>query len=217
MSAILVVTAHPDDECIGAGGTIISHTRMGLPVDLLCLTGDATRNNELIEACRILGVCRIYTSIRDNFGIDSSVKEQIVRTILESRPTIIITHSENDYNQSHVACCRAVEDAVEWASHVTQYENAHRVREIYHMEINSLLSNPHVLVDISDSYTDALTALQQHRSQISKADGFYLRFYDARTRMRGVQASCERAEAFSVSRPVHAGPFYPQNSVNRLV
>ncbi len=215
--SVLVVCAHPDDECIGAGGTIVNHVRDGLPVDVLCLTGDTTRNRELEAACGILGIRRVYTSNRDDFDINSSAQEQIVHVILECRPTVIITHSVNDYNQNHTACSRIVDRAVEWASHRTLYSDAHRVREIYRMEINSLLNRPHVLVDITDSYETALLALQQHRSQISKTDGFYLRFYDARTRLRGVQAACERAEAFSVSRPIHAGPFYPQNSVRRLL
>ena len=50
-SSLLIVTAHPDDECLGAGGTIALHTSRGNPVDLLCLTGNEIRNQELEAAC----------------------------------------------------------------------------------------------------------------------------------------------------------------------
>ncbi|RDE17133.1 MAG: hypothetical protein C4K47_00235 [Candidatus Thorarchaeota archaeon] len=215
--SILVVIAHPDDECIGAGGTIKKHTDQGVDTDVLCLTGNEVRNEEIRAACKVLGVREVYTNQRDDFAIDWSLEQDIVSTILKSRPTAIITHSANDYNRSHVRCSKIVTDAVEWASHVTMHENAVRVDRIYNMEINSLHSRPNVLVDVSDSFDAAMNALRKHTSQLQKADGFYLRFYDARTRLRGVQASCERAEAFTVSFPFHAGPFYGRNAVESLV
>ena len=85
------------------------------------------------------------------------------------------------------------------------------------MEINTLISKPNVHVDITDSYRAALAALKKHKSQLKKADTFYEKLYDARTRLRGVQASCERAEAFSITLPKHAGPFYRENSVDLLI
>ncbi|TFF93860.1 PIG-L family deacetylase [Candidatus Thorarchaeota archaeon] len=215
--SVLVVIAHPDDECLGAGGTIVSHTSKGIDVDLLCLTGNDVRNRELKEAAEVLGIRSIVTTERDDFAIDRTLEHNVVDAILESRPNSIITHSENDYNRNHVACSKIVADAVEWASHVTQYEQAHRVERIYQMEVNTLLSRPNVMINVTDSYATALKALRCHTSQMDKADGYYERFYDARTRLRGVQSACPRAEAFCISLPKHAGPFYPKNCVERLV
>jgi hypothetical protein len=73
-----------------------------------------------------------------------------------------------------------------------------------------------VYVDISKTYQYALGAIKEHKSQIQKADFFYEELYDARTRLRGAQAKCERAEAFSITLPEHAGPFYKENSVESL-
>ena len=215
--SILVISAHPDDESLGAGGTIASHASSGIPVDVLCLTSNKTRLAELQAACKELGVRKVYAGERDDFAIDPDLQQEVVDTILESRPSVIITHSIEDYNINHVVCSELVDQAVEWASHSTIFENAHRVERIYHMEINSLLSRPHVIVDISTNYDSALSALKKHESQLEKADGFYVKFYDARTHLRGVQGSCERAEAFTIKIPFHAGPFYPENSVKRLI
>jgi len=51
--------------------------------------------------------------------------------------------------------------------------------------------------------------LKEHKSQIPKSDQYYMKLYDARTRLRGVQAACDRAEAFTITLPTHSGPFYP--------
>ncbi len=215
--SILVVTAHPDDECLGAGGTIAFHTSQGVDVDLMCLTGSPARNRELKEASKILGVRHLLTEEREDFAVDRGVEKRIIEAILEWHPEIIITHSEQDYNNNHVACAKIVADAAEWASHATQFERAHRVSCIYHMEVNTLLSRPNVMVNVTESYDTALEGLRCHKSQTSKADGYYERFYDVRTRLRGVQSDCERAEAFSSSLLKHAGPFYPRNHVRRLI
>jgi LmbE family N-acetylglucosaminyl deacetylase len=216
-SSILVACAHPDDETLGAGGTIHHHTNEGVPVDVLCLTGNKKRNSELQAACDILGVRKVYSNIRDDFDIDYSLIDTVVKVILESTPQIIITHSKTDYNRNHSICADIVFEAMEWASHTTQFENAHLVERIYNMEINSLHSKPNVLMNITKSYDIAVSALMKHTSQISKADGYYLKLYDTRTRLRGVQGACERAEAFTITLPRHVGPFYPRNSVDSLI
>lgn len=216
-SSILVVCAHPDDETLGAGGTIHHHASRGIPVDVLCLTGNKERNNELQEVCNVLGVSNVYSNIRDDFDIDRSLIELVVNVILETRPQIVITHSPTDYNRNHILCSEVVIDAVEWAAHTTQFENAHMVESIYNMEINSLHSKPNVLMNITDSYETVYSALKKYESQVSKAGGYYLKLYDARTRLRGVQGACERAEAFTITLPRHVGPFYPRNSVDSLI
>lgn len=159
----------------------------------------------------------LYLSEREDFAIDTDLTHEVVGAILKARPQIVITHHTEDYNRNHQQCAGIVDEAVEWASHVTVFDDAHRVERIYNMEINTLLSRPNVHVDISDSYQAALAALKKHKSQIKKADSFYEKLYDARTRLRGVQANCDRAEAFSITLPEHAGPFYRENSVERLI
>lgn len=216
-ASMLVIVAHPDDECLGAGGTIRRHVELGVPVSVLCLTGNDERNAELNKACKTLGVADVHTSMRGDFDIDWSLSHEIAQTILRTRPKIIITHSVEDYNRNHMLCAQIVMQAVEWASHVTMFDDAHRVDRVYNMEINSLLSRPSIMVDISDCYEIATQALKEHKSQMSKARGFYADLYAARTSLRGVQAACDRAEAFGLSPLRHAGPFYPINNVRSLI
>ncbi|TFF96201.1 PIG-L family deacetylase [Candidatus Thorarchaeota archaeon] len=214
---ILVVAAHPDDETLGAGGTIRKHVEADVSVDVYCMTGNNTRNKELKAACGILGVRNLYLSERDDFAIDTDLTKEVVGAILKSRPDIVITHHPGDYNRNHRICAEIVNEAAEWASHVTVFENAHRVERIYNMEINSLITHPNVLMDISDTYERALAALREHGSQTDKANSFYEKLYDARTKLRGIQSMTSRAEAFTVTNLQHAGPFYKANSVESLL
>ncbi len=215
--SILVVVAHPDDETLGAGGTIRRHVDQRIPVDVQCMTGNENRNSELTNACKVLGVRHLYLSDRDDFAIDASLTNETIAVIVKSRPSAIITHSEEDYNKNHVECSQIVEEAVEWASHATVFDNSHRVQKVYQMEVNNLLSRPHIHVDITNTYSTAFKALKEHKSQVPKSDQYYLKLYDARTRLRGVQAACDRAEAFRVVMPTHAGPFYTRNNAESLI
>jgi LmbE family N-acetylglucosaminyl deacetylase len=214
---ILVVVAHPDDECLGAGGTIRKHVEAGAAVDVHCMTGNETRNEELRAACGVLGARNLYLSERDDFAVGMDLAKEVVGAILKSRPDIIITHSDVDYNRNHRVCAEVVREAAEWASHATVFDDAHRVDRIFNMEVNSLFTHPNVMVDISSTYERSLAALRKHKSQIGKADSFYEKLYDARTRLRGLQAMTERAEAFVVTPLEHAGPFYKKNSVDSLL
>ncbi|MHA2322874.1 MAG: PIG-L deacetylase family protein, partial [Candidatus Thorarchaeota archaeon] len=202
---ILVVVAHPDDESIGAGGTIKRHVDQGVKVDVHCMTGNEERNEELKAACGILGVGSLFLSERDDFMICDELTNEVVGAILKSRPSVVITHHSSDYNHNHQQCAMIVNQAAEWASHTTIFDDAHRVERIYNMEINTMISRPNVHIDITDTYPAALSAIKKHKSQIKKADSYYVKLYDARTRLRGVQAKCKRAEAFSITLPEHAG------------
>ena len=84
-------------------------------------------------------------------------------------------------------------------------------------EVFDVLKFTNLIVDISKSYDTAVSALAEHKTQIPKADNYYFKLYDARTRLRGVQAACERGEAFTIHLPEHAGPFYSENSTDLLL
>ncbi len=61
-SNVLLITAHPDDECMFFSPTILNLRRQGILVNLLCLSnGNAdglgqVREKELRESARILGI-----------------------------------------------------------------------------------------------------------------------------------------------------------------
>lgn len=65
----LLVTAHPDDECLFFAPTIMNHS-----VHLLCLSSNLERKKELLNSCRLLQIQSVSCSHFQD-GEDWSLKE----------------------------------------------------------------------------------------------------------------------------------------------
>lgn len=134
---VLFVVAHPDDEVLGAGGTIKRLTESGKNVSLLVFTDGVSsryknissseqadeyeakkfsRKKALLAASKFLGIRNVELldfpdNELDKFSTLLLAKE-IEKAIDEFRPNLIFTHSVNDLNQDH----RAVSYATDIAS-----------------------------------------------------------------------------------------------------
>lgn len=119
---LMVMTVHPDDAELGAGGTIAKYVSEGKTVGIIDLTrgelgtrGTAeTRAEEAAAAARILGV-----SIRENLGLrdgffSNEEKSQriIITTIRKYRPEIVITNALDDRHPDHGRASKLVNDAL---------------------------------------------------------------------------------------------------------
>lgn len=66
MSKVLLITAHPDDECMFFTPTIVNFISKGIEIDLLCLsTGNfdgigMQRKGELIKSAKVLGISKVF-------------------------------------------------------------------------------------------------------------------------------------------------------------
>jgi LmbE family N-acetylglucosaminyl deacetylase len=134
MKNILVVAAHPDDEVLGAGGTIARHTDQGDQVTIMILgRGIAARYNDpspdILEgsqqtrqlsqiiadagrAARLLGVSdQRFFDLPDN-RFDSTDLLEVVKKVEgivdEVQPELVYTHFEGDLNIDHQITARAV-------------------------------------------------------------------------------------------------------------
>lgn len=136
---LLVVTAHPDDEVLIAGGTLAACASLGIKTTVACLTrGEAgpiapgsgahrdtlaqVRAGELLAACAELGVDRVLSYAGEDGGLRwSDAAEQIVRELTRlldaQQPTAVITFGEDGlyYHPDHIATfdytCQAVSRA----------------------------------------------------------------------------------------------------------
>lgn len=119
---LLVMTVHPDDAELGAGGTIAKYVAEGKKVGIIDLTrgelgtrGTAeTRAAEAKEAARILGV-----EVRENLGLrdgffqnDEESQLTIIRAIRKYQPEILITNALDDRHPDHGRASKLVNDAV---------------------------------------------------------------------------------------------------------
>jgi LmbE family N-acetylglucosaminyl deacetylase len=216
---ILAIVSHPDDETFGCGGTLALHSYKKIPVDILCMTcNPKTRREELISASMKLGVENPTIFDEENVVLNSDNVKRVADVIVDCNPSVVITHGPFDYHKDHRVAYELVKEAVEWAAHTTIYDEPCQVQRLLLMEINSLISNPHVIVDISNVYNRKNKAIMAYSSQLSKFTwGYYEKFNLKKAELRGVQGNCEYAEAFLEETVAWNGPFYPVKTSRLLI
>jgi LmbE family N-acetylglucosaminyl deacetylase len=218
---VLAIVAHPDDEVLGAGGTLARHAARGDQVHLLFLA-DGTRSRGADEravarrtqaarsAASALGACEpTFLQLPDN-RLDQTdlldIIQAIEPTIRNLEPGTIYTHHTADLNIDHVLCHRAVLTACRPMSHSS-------VRRIYGMEIPSSTewSTPNAanaflptrFVDISATAGAKRRALEAYAEEMRPfPHPRSLEAIDSLAAWRGASAGLRAAEAFSVIREI---------------
>lgn len=119
---LLVMTVHPDDAELGAGGTIAKYVAEGKAVGIIDLTrgelgsrGTAeTRAQESAAASEILGVAvRENLGLRDGFfANDEESQLVIIRALRKYCPEIVITNAFEDRHPDHGRASMLVNDAI---------------------------------------------------------------------------------------------------------
>jgi LmbE family N-acetylglucosaminyl deacetylase len=193
-TSLVAVLGHEDDEIIGSGGTLAKNIRLGGKSHVICAGGK--REKELEDACGILGVSYDVLGLEhDSYRMNLFDKVPYIKeSIIERKPSFVITHrAEGDYHLDHgatydvakLAATKAQFPAHGWNTYGLLLTETHSPHHIWHM-----------MVDVSKDYDKVFSAFNVHSSQMEKNDFYYKKLCDARTKFRGVQAGCERAEAF---------------------
>ena len=126
MQKVLVIAAHPDDEILGAGGTIAKFVTKGAEVKVLIVTDGSTsqyrddpklqdildaKKKETQNAMRILGVSEVLYGGMPDMKLDVTdhilVNQSIERVIDEYQPNIVFTHYHGDVNLDHQCVSRS--------------------------------------------------------------------------------------------------------------
>ena len=136
MDKVLVIAAHPDDEVLGAGGTIAKYVSEGAEVRVLIVTDGSTsqyrddpklleilegKKKETQNAMDILGVSQVLYGGMPDMKLDMTehilVNQSIERVMDEYQPNIVFTHYHGDVNKDHqcvsqstLVACRPVAD-----------------------------------------------------------------------------------------------------------
>jgi LmbE family N-acetylglucosaminyl deacetylase len=116
---ILVVVAHPDDETLGAGGTVAKFAQRGSEVWVLVICDGVTARHSEVDrqkecakrACETLGVSNVVFCDMPDQRLDTlslvDVITPIEECVAELQPELVLTHFEEDVNQDHGVVFRA--------------------------------------------------------------------------------------------------------------
>ncbi|MBI1970484.1 PIG-L family deacetylase [Candidatus Woesearchaeota archaeon] len=217
MKKVLAVVAHPDDDIIGCGGSLIEHVLEGDHVAIAYLTsgesGSSTiapdelkkiRPEEARKAAGVLGIDdTTFFGYRDgHLMYDADPVNQVIRILREKRPDTLYVHAANDLHSdhriAHEICMQAIFGAPGNHYGISGTRPWH-VPTVLAFEVWTPHQNPQLVVDITDVMDKKLQALLEHKSQVVQTR--YDEAVEGLARYRGVMSGAGRyAEAFEVIR-----------------
>jgi LmbE family N-acetylglucosaminyl deacetylase len=211
----IAIAAHPDDIEFVMAGTLLLLKQRGWEIHYFNLsTGNCgsiryndaqTRRLRLAEAkraARILGA-HFHPPIADDLEIfyDNKLLRRVAAVIREARPSIVLTHSPQDYMEDHMNTSRLAVTAA-FARGMQNFWTAPR-REAVEGDVTVYHAMPHGLcdglrqkifaelfVDTSSVHATKLAALAEHRTQqewldVSQGLNSYLRTMEDASRTIG--------------------------------
>lgn len=179
---LLVLSPHPDDETLGAGGTLLKYKAAGHGIFCLNFTDMkpeygfsaqelARRQGEIAEAGRLLGWDGFYNLQYRPAGLDEVPRrrliEEIARVVGEVQPDIMILPFQHDVHSDH----RVVFEAGLACTKIFRYPF---LRRILVMEIISETEfsgsnsgfHPNYFVDISDWFDRKVQVMKAYGSEL---------------------------------------------------
>ena len=224
---ILIIEAHPDDEVLGCGATMVKLAKEGHDVYSLILGEGVTSrdqhrdkgrrqkeldelNAQAVKANKVLGVKKVFTFDFPDNRFDTVALLDIIKTIekikKQTRPDVVFTHHHGDLNIDHQIACRAVMTAFRPLRN-------EKTKEIYSFEVPSSTEwympsaasyfMPNYFIDVSKSIKSKIRAMQAYDSEMRtfphprSAEAI-----ETIARRWGINVGLSAAEAFTLVRSI---------------
>lgn len=224
---VLVIAAHPDDEVLGVGGTIINHANNGDVVHIMIMAEGITSRSDkrdvesnqdelralhakCNEVSKVLGaekliMCKFPDNRMDSVDLLDVVKV-IEKEVDSFKPEIVYTHHAGDVNIDHTVTHNAVLTACrslpgESVKTILFFETLSSTE--WQMQTCDKAFMPNLYVDISASLEQKQKALHLYESEMRAYP--HPRSYEAiehLAKYRGCIIGVDKAEAFMLGRNI---------------
>ncbi|RPG87089.1 MAG: PIG-L family deacetylase [Crocinitomicaceae bacterium TMED209] len=219
---VLCVVAHPDDEALGVGGTLIKHSKNKDKVELIILSeGESAKKikadknpDRLASALNWSKIAKVNLYKVFNYPdqkIDTIPQLKIVNSLEEIienlKPDIVYIHHPNDINKDHQIAAQATLVALRPISY-------HKIKpEIRTFETPSstdqapselpYIFRPNFYVDIQSEWNEKLLALKAYSKELKPfPHPRSIKAIEALAIKRGSEAGLKKAEAFCIIRKI---------------
>jgi len=214
---VLVIAAHPDDEVMGAGGTIVKHAQHGEDVYLCIVTRAYTpdwseevikeKRKEAIAASKILRIKKAYFCDLPTVMLDTipqkNLNEHISKIVKEVQPDIVYTTNKGDLHSDHRFVFEATMVAVRPVSNTS-------VKRVLSYETPTLTPPfperaflPNVYIDISDTLRFKIKAMSVYKTELKEyPHPRSLEAISVYAKKRGLEIGVDAAEAFALIREI---------------
>lgn len=217
MKNVIVISAHPDDETLGAGGTLLKHKEKGDEIYWLIVTTIfenqgfskeriQTRQTEIEKVAKSFGFKQVFNLDYPTMTLSSSslinLVPEISKIFIEIKPEIIYSLNRSDAHSDH----RYLSDAVMACTKSFRYPF---IKKVFMYECISetefapaffeKVFIPNYFVDITDYLDKKLEIMRIFESELGEPP--FPRSEEnikALARFRGSSVGCHFAEAFQV-------------------
>lgn len=217
MKKVIVISAHPDDEVIGAGGTILKHKKKGDEIYWLITTNVfenqgfskervESRKEEIRIVAEKLGVKKTFILDYPTMSLSSKSLIEMVpkvsKVFLEVKPEVIYCLNRSDAHSDHritfdavMACTKSFR--YPYVKQVLMYECISETE--FAPNLPEKVFMPNYYVDISNFLIEKLEIMKIYESEIGKHPfPRSLRNLEALAVFRGASVGVEYAEAFQL-------------------
>lgn len=219
---ILCIVAHPDDEALGVGGTLIKHAEQGDEVYIIILSDgedskvkmeekNPARNLNAKDWCSETG-CILYNIY--NFPdqkLDSIPELEIVRLLerdtKEIKPEIVYTHFYQDLNKDHRVTANATFAAIRPISghginpEIRTFETPSSSDQS--PQLLSHIFTPNFYVDITNQWKIKENSLKNYKLEMKPfPHPRSVKSIKALAIKRGSESGLKMAEAFYITRKI---------------
>ena len=224
MKKILVIAAHPDDELLGCGATLLHYKKLGYKIKVIFLSdGESSRDIDKHKISKLIKIrqkqakqvskrCKFLEPSFGNFPDNKldkipflNIVKLVEKQIFSFKPEIIFTHFENDLNIDHQLAFKSVITA---SRPLTKCF----VRKIYCFETPSSTEfnftrnnlkkfNPNFYIDVSRFITKKIKILNIYKQELRKwPHSRSLKSITNLAKYRGSEIGVKYAEAFVLIR-----------------
>ena len=217
MKNVIVISAHPDDEILGAGGTLLKHIDNGDKVYWLITTNVfeehgfskervRSRQTEIGQVAEMIGFSKVFKLSYPTMSLSSSTIIKMVPEISdifnEVQPEVIYCLNRSDAHSDHrvtfdavMACTKSFR--YPYVKKILMYECISETEFAPALPEKTFL--PNYFVDISDYHSLKLEIMGVYKSELGEHPfPRSLRNMEALATFRGASVGVDYAEAFQL-------------------